>query len=319
MISKNQEAKRIDQPMQDRMDARTVLVSGASGLVGQALLHRLAGYGQVTSRLVRSAASEGEVRWDPRAGTIDESAIAAKAVVHLAGESIADGRWSKKKMEAIRESRVRGTKLLSESLARLVNPPSVLVAASAIGFYGDGGDGVLTEQSPAGSSFLAEVCEEWESATAAAEEAGIRVVQLRIGVVLASAGGALQKMLLPFRLGLGGRIGDGKQYMSWILLEDLVSVICKVMDDSQFAGPVNATAPHPVTNREFTRTLGKVLSRPTLAPMPAFAARVAFGRMADELLLASLRVTPKELLDKGFSFQEPGLEGALRAAIGSAR
>ena len=324
MINSTQPETTQEPPMQSTAGQSTagngtVLVSGASGLVGRALLERLAGRGQRTTRLVRAAASAGEVRWDPMGGTLDESAIAAQAVVHLAGENIADGRWSKRKMEAIRASRVQGTRLLAESLARLEQPPAVLVSASAIGFYGDGGPEVLTERSPAGSSFLAQVCEEWEQATAAAQEAGIRTVHLRIGVVLARDGGALHKMLLPFKLGLGGRIGDGKQFMSWILLDDLVSVICTVMDDERFAGPVNATAPQPVDNREFTRTLGRVLHRPTIAPMPAFAARAAFGRMADELLLASLRVYPQELVDKGFAFKEPQLEGALSAALGAKR
>ncbi|MFT5286198.1 MAG: hypothetical protein ACI8TQ_002366 [Planctomycetota bacterium] len=319
MINRTQQKKRPELEMQNTQQNDTVLVSGAGGLVGQALLKRLTGQGQATNKLVRSVPSNGEVLWNPQAGTIDESAIAAKGVVHLAGENIADGRWSQKKMAAIRSSRVEGTKLLSESLARLATPPSVLVTASAIGFYGEGGDKLLTEQSPVGSSFLAEVCDEWEKATQAARDAGIRVVQLRIGVVLARDGGALQKMLLPFKLGLGGRIGDGKQYMSWVLLDDLVSIICKVLDDDRFEGPVNATAPHPITNTEYTKTLGKVLRRATIAPMPAFAARLAFGKMADELLLASLRVHPKELLDKGFVFEEPLLEGALRAALGEAR
>ncbi len=316
MIQDKQIAGRTKQPMQSRNRTGTVLVSGASGLVGQALAKRLAQRGQRTSRLVRSVPANDEIAWDPEGGTIDESSILAESVVHLAGESIAEGRWSKAKMEAIRSSRVRGTRLLCEGLARLPNPPAVLVSASAIGFYGEGGNNILTERSPVGSSFLADVCEQWEQATRPAEEAGIRVVNLRIGVVLAKDGGALNKMLLPFQLGLGGRIGDGEQFMSWILLEDLVSVICMAMDDEQLTGPVNATSPFPVSNLEFTKTLGKVLRRPTIAPMPGFAARAAFGRMAEELLLASLRVQPGELLDKGFVFKEPQLEGALRAALG---
>ena len=309
----------IERPTGSVDDAGTVLVSGSNGLVGRAVLERLARRGQRTTRLVRSNASKGEVLWDPMGGTIDEPLIAAQAVVHLAGENIASGRWSSSKMESIRASRVRGTRLLAESLARLGTPPAVLVSASAIGFYGDGGEEVLTEQSPMGSGFLAEVCGEWERATEAAEEAGIRVVHLRIGVVLARGGGALRKMLLPFKLGLGGRIGDGKQFMSWIYLDDLVSVICKALDDRRLAGPVNATAPHPVTNREFTQTLGKLLRRPTIATVPGFAARAILGRMADELLLASHRVHPKALLEGGFVFEKPKLEGALRAALGGQR
>jgi len=293
----------------------SVLVSGASGLVGQALLAALAGRGLSTSKLVRKPASKGEVFWDPTSRELDESALSADAVVHLAGENIAGGRWTKAKMAAIRDSRVQGTKLLCESLARMKAPPSVLVCASAIGFYGEGGDSVLTEDSPSGDSFLAEVCKEWEQATEAAEQAGIRVVHIRIGVVLDADGGALQKMLLPFKLGLGGKIGDGQQYMSWVLLQDLVSIIGAAIDNPKLSGAVNATAPQPVTNLEFTKTLGRVLGRPTIAPMPAFAAKLAFGRMAEELLLASLRVTPNKLLEHEFPFREPKLEGALRAAL----
>ena len=293
----------------------TVLVSGSTGLVGQALVRRLASRGQATQRLVRSAPSQGQLLWDPAGGAIDASSIAADAVVHLAGENIAAGRWTAAKMEAIRESRVQGTRLLAETLAQLPKPPSVLVSASAIGYYGDGGDELLTECSPAGAGFLPEVCQAWEDATAPAREAGIRVVNLRIGVVLAKSGGALQKMLLPFKLGAGGRIGNGKQFMSWILLDDLVSAICAVLDDESFAGPVNATAPHPVTNSEFTEALGKLLHRPTFATMPAFAARIALGKMADDLLLASLRVSPRELLERGFEFSQPRIDGALQAAL----
>jgi hypothetical protein len=308
----------IERPAQPTTGTRSVLVTGSSGLVGQALMERLARRGQKTQRLVRSAGTEG-VLWDPQNGTLDSASIAANAVVHLAGESIADGRWSAKKMEAIRSSRVRGTRLLAESLARLEQPPKVLVSASAIGFYGEGGDRVLTEGTAAGTSFLSEVCEQWERATEPARAAGIRVVNLRIGVVLSADGGALQKMLLPFKLGLGGRIGDGKQFMSWILLDDLVSVICRALDDERLAGPVNATAPNPVSNEEFTKTLGRILRRPTIAPMPAFAARAAFGKLANELLLASLRVQPRKLLERGFAFEQPQLEGALRAALSVAR
>jgi len=296
-------------------EVRSVLVSGSSGLVGQELMRALAKRKKKTARLVRSTAAEGDVFWNPMEGVLDESALCADAVVHLAGENIAEGRWSEAKMAAIRESRVRGTRLLSESLARMKTPPKVLVSASAIGFYGEGGQDVLTEDSRAGTSFLSEVCQEWERATEAAESAGIRVVHLRIGVILDGQGGALAKMLLPFKLGLGGKIGGGEQYMSWILLEDLISIICRAIDDEALRGAVNATAPQPVTNLEFTKTLGRVLGRPTIAPMPAFAAKLALGRMAEELLLASLRVTPNKLMENEFVFSEPTLEGALRAAL----
>ena len=300
----------------------TVLMSGSTGLVGRSLLERLSGLGRPAVPLARGRASEGEVLWDPAVGAIDSASLAssgARAVVHLAGENIADGRWTAAKMDAIRTSRVRGTGLPAESLARLECPPAVLVSASAIGFYGDRGDEVLTESSAPGSGFLADVCREWEQATEPAHEAGIRVVNLRIGVVLARQGGALARMLLPFRLGLGGRLGRGDQYMSWITLEDLVSTIIRALEDERLTGPVNATAPHPVTNRDFTGALGQALRRPTIAPLPAFAARAAFGRMADELLLASMRVVPERLLERDFHFEHPRLEGALCSVLGGSR
>ncbi|MFT5461580.1 MAG: hypothetical protein ACI8QS_000450 [Planctomycetota bacterium] len=300
---------------QDKGDYRTVLVSGSSGLVGQALLRRLEGLDQPIAKLVRSKPSPGRILWDPMGEALDPALIKARAVVHLAGENIADGRWTKSKMKAIRDSRAKGTRVLAESLSRMENPPAVLVSASAIGFYGDGGEAVLTESSCMGSGFLPEVCQEWERATDVARDAGIRVVNLRIGVVLARDGGALKKMLLPFKLGLGGRIGNGRQYMSWILLDDLVSVICEAIDNPELSGPVNATAPSPVRNSQFTKSLGKVLHRPTIAPMPGFAARAVFGRMADDLLLSSLRVYPEKLMEAGFQFKQPRLEGALREVL----
>ena len=300
----------------------TVLVSGSTGMVGRTLLGRLSGLGRPTMALARGRASKGEVLWDPAGNTIDSASLAssgARAVVHLAGENIAEGRWTAAKMDAIRTSRVRGTRLLAESLAGLESPPEVLVSASAIGFYGDSGDERLTESSAAGTGFLAEVCREWEQATEPARAAGIRVVNLRIGVVLSRDGGALAKMLLPFKLGLGGRLGSGDQFMSWITLDDLVSVICRALEDERLVGPVNATAPEPVSNRDYTRTLGRVLRRPTIAAMPAFAARAVFGRMADELLLGSQRVVPEKLLGTDFEFEHPRLEDALRDVLGASR
>lgn len=297
---------------------KSVLISGASGLVGRALCSELERRGQTATRLVRKTPASNEVAWDPAAGTIDAASIEADAVVHLAGENIAEGRWTRSKMAAIRESRVRGTRLLAESLAALETPPKALVSASAVGFYGDRGNEVMTESSTPGSGFLADVCREWERATEPAELAGIRVVHLRIGVVLSREGGALKKMLLPFQLGAGGRLGSGKQYMSWILLDDLVGAVCRAVDDDTLSGAVNATAPEPVTNAEYTRALGRVLGRPTFAAMPAFAARLALGKMADELLLASIRVEP-EVLDRiGFEFRAPDVETALRIALGKA-
>jgi hypothetical protein len=237
------------------------------------------------------------------------------ATVHLAGENIAARRWTPAQKAKIRESRVGGTRLLAETLAKLRKPPRTLVCASAIGFYGDRSDQRLNEDSPPGTGFLADTCREWEAAARPAVEQGIRVVHLRTGLVLASQGGALAKMLPPFRLGIAGIIGSGRQYMSWISLGDLVAVISYALSNETQRGPVNAVAPNPVTNYEFTKTLGRVLRRPTLFPMPAFAARLAFGEMADGLLLASTRVEPKRLLDCGFRFRFPELEAALVQAV----
>lgn len=296
-----------------------VLVSGSTGLIGSALVSFLASGGHEVTRLVRSTPKPGvgEVHWDPVTGGVDATGLAGlDAVVHLAGENIAAGRWTVVKKSKIRTSRVRGTRLLSESLARLDQPPKVMVCASAIGYYGDRGGEVLREESPPGSGFLAEVCREWEAAAAPAAQRGIRVVNLRIGVVLSPAGGALGKMLFPFRLGFGGIIGTGKQYMSWIALDDLVAVIAHALTTEVLQGPVNAVAPNPVINLEFTRTLGRVLARPTLFPMPTFAVRLVFGEMGDELLLASTRVQPTRLLASGYEFRYPQLEGALRHMLG---
>ncbi len=299
-----------------------VLVTGSSGLVGSALVSFLEASGHHITRLVRSQPRPGktEVFWDPDARRLDSSALEGlDAVVHLAGENIA-GRWTARKKARIRESRINGTYLLAESLAGLARPPAVLVAASAIGYYGDRGDTVLKEESSPGEGFLAGVCRDWEAAAKPAVQKGIRVVHLRIGLVLSRAGGALARMLPPFKLGLGGKIGSGKQYLSWIAIDDLVRVIAHVLGKeglapyrtgTGLAGAVNAVAPNPVTNLEFTRTLGRVLHRPTIFPMPAFAARLAIGEMGQELLLASQRVEPARLLASGYSFLFPVLEGAL--------
>ncbi len=295
--------------------AAKVFVTGATGLVGKALMRRLEERNQPANRLVRNRPGMGDVVWDPANGKLDARDIAGDAVVHLAGESIAEGRWTKAKMDAIRSSRVEGTRLLCESLASLPSPPAVLVCASAIGYYGDRGEELLTEDSKAGDGFLPDVCEEWERATQPARDAGIRVVNLRIGVVLAREGGALGKMLTPFRMGVGGKIGSGTQWMSWVSLTDLVSIICKALDDPSLEGPVNAVAPQAVTNLEFTKALGKALRRPTIAPLPAFAARLALGKMADALLLASIRVTPEKLLEAGFQFAHPTIDEGIAGAL----
>ena len=296
-----------------------VLVSGSTGLVGSALCTALTSGGHEIARLVRQSprSRQPEISWDPAKGTIDATKLEGfDAVVHLAGESIAAGRWTDEQKARIRDSRIQGTRLLCETLATLKNKPKVLVCASAVGYYGDRGDEVVDESSPAGANmFLVDVCQEWEAATEPARTAGIRVVNLRFGVVLSPNGGALAKMLLPFKLGAGGVVGTGKQYMSWIALDDAVGSIQHCLTTDSLTGPVNAVAPQAVTNYEFTKTLGKVLVRPTILPMPAFAARLALGQMADELLLASTRVRPTKLLESKYPFHYPQLEGALRHVL----
>jgi uncharacterized protein (TIGR01777 family) len=295
-----------------------VVVSGSTGLVGSALCRALASNGHVVTKLVRDdPGAKPDVFWDPANGKIDAAKLeAVDGVVHLAGENIASGRWSEKQKARIRDSRVQGTRLLCDALAKLNAKPRVLVCASAVGYYGDRRDELLDENSPAGANmFLVEVCKEWEASTASARAAGIRVVNTRFGVVLSRDGGALAKMLTPFKLGVGGVIGDGKQYLSWVALDDTVGAIEHCLSVQSLAGPVNVVAPQPVTNREFTKTLGKVLRRPTIFPMPASAARLALGQMADELLLASARVRPTKLLESNYTFRYPQLEGALRHVL----
>jgi len=239
------------------------------------------------------------------------------AVIHLAGESIAEGRWNEEKKKRIRESRVKGTKLLGDALANVSRPPKSLIGASAIGYYGNRGDEILTETSAPGDGFLADVCVEWEKATQLATEKGIRVVNTRFGIILSPEGGALAKMLTPFRMGVGGKIGTGKQWMSWIALDDVVEGVMYALTNESLRGPVNFVAPNPVTNAEFTKTLGRVLSRPTFFPVPAFAARVAFGEMADALLLSSQRVAPTRLKAGGYQFSYSELRSALSHLLAS--
>lgn len=296
-----------------------ILVTGSSGLVGSALCASLESDGHRVARLVRSGASadQGRFLWDPAGGSMDDAALGGRdAVVHLAGENIA-GRWTAAKKARIRDSRLRGTSTLAEHLARCNDRPATLVCASAIGYYGERGEEPLTEDSPPGSGFLSDVCREWEASAAAAVVCGMRVVHLRFGVILSPAGGALAQMLLPFRLGLGGKVGSGRQTMSWVSLEDAVHIIRHALDTRDLTGPVNAVAPNPVTNLEFTRALGRALSRPTLFPMPAFAARLAFGEMADALLLASTRVLPEKLRTSHYSFRHREIEPTLRALLGN--
>jgi hypothetical protein len=295
-----------------------VVVSGSRGLVGSALVPFLTTGGHRVTRLVRGmAAGPDETVWNPARGPVDASRLdGVDAVVHLAGENIAAGRWTPVRKAEIRRSRVDGTRNLCEVLARLPRPPKVLVSASAVGLYGDRGAEILTEESAPGTGFLTDVCREWEAATQPASRAGIRVVNLRFGMVLSPSGGALQKLLLPFRLGMGGRIGDGRQFTSWIALDDAVGAIHHALCEESVRGPVNAVAPGPVSNAEFTRTLARVLRRPTLLPVPAFAARLAFGEMADALLLAGARVMPVRLQESGYRFRFPDLESALRHLLG---
>ena len=295
-----------------------ILLTGSSGLIGHAVLTFLTADGHKVVRLTRpqTPARGRHILWDPSAGTIEADDLEDfDAVVHLAGESIV-GRWTAEKKARILESRVKGTRLLCESLAHLRDRPIVLVSASAIGYYGDRGDQVLDEESSAGSLFLSEVARAWEAATEPAARHGIRVVNLRIGFVLSKAGGGLATMLLPFKWGIGGRVGSGRQYLSWIAIDDVVGAISHAILSDSLRGPVNAVAPHPVTNREFTKTLGRVLWRPTIFPLPAFAARMVMGEMADNLLLASTRVEPARLLASGYEFQFPELKGALRHVLG---
>jgi uncharacterized protein (TIGR01777 family) len=283
-----------------------IAVTGSSGLVGSALIPMLAGAGHQVIQLKRPA------DWDPRRGAIDSSKLEGTgAVVHLAGESIASGRWSDSRKKEILDSRVAGTRLIAEAISRMAVPPRVLISASAVGYYGDRGAEVLKEQSGPGTGFLADVCRQWEAATDAADRKGIRVVHLRTGLVLSRTGGAMSRMLLPFKLGVGGKIGSGNQYWSWITLDDVCGSIAHLLQAGGIQGPVNIVSPSPVTNLEFTKTLGRVLSRPTVFPLPAFAARLALGEMADGLLLASTRVVPAKLAAAGFAFRHADLEPAL--------
>ena len=295
-----------------------ILVTGSTGLIGSALVSFLTTGGHEVTRLVRSKSRRAidgipVLVWDPGSGKLDPAALEGlDGVIHLAGESIAAARWTPAQKSRIVESRVKSTFLLAETLAKLSYPPKVLICSSAIGYYGNRGDEQLNEDSFSGSDFLSRVCREWEMATSPASKKGIRVVHIRTGIVLSPAGGALAKMLTPFRIGVGGVIGNGQQYMSWIALDDVVGTYHHALLNETLRGPVNAVSPSPVTNRVFTKTLGKVLRRPTIFPLPAFAARLGFGEMADALLLSSARVVPRKLLSSGYQFRFLDLEKALR-------
>jgi uncharacterized protein len=293
-----------------------VLISGATGLIGSAVIPELEAKGHTVRRLTRHPRQEGDIRWDLDAGTIDGDLSGIDAVVHLAGESIAEGRWTEEKKRRILESRQKGTRLLAERVAELSEPPSVMVSVSATGYYGDRGNELLTEESESGDLFLSEVCREWEAAADPAREAGVRVVHPRFGIVLTTEGGALGTTLPIFKLGGGGKIGSGRQYWSWVSFDDVIAAILYLMDNEGISGPINVVTPDPPTNAEYTRVLGKVLNRPTFFTVPAPAARVMLGGIADELLLASARVEPVRLQQTGYSFRHPELEATLRYLLG---
>ena len=294
-------------------------VTGSHGLIGSALVVELTRRSHEVTRLVRSRPGPGEAAWDPAKGTIEADKLEGHdAVVHLAGVGIGDHRWTDEHKRAVLDSRVLGTGLLARTLAGLSSPPRVLLSGSAVGFYGyQGGDEVMTEASPRGGGFLAGVVDAWEQAAAPAEQAGIRVVRLRSGVVLTGKGGALKKQLLPFKLGVGGRLGAGRQWLSWISLEDEVGAIIHLLTAEDARGPVNVTSPEPVTNAVFTATLARVLKRPAFTPVPTLALHALFGReMTEEMLFGGQRVLPTALQASGFTFVHPQLEEALRQTLG---
>ena len=298
---------------------KTVAITGCSGLVGSNLKHLLTTGGHHVIPLVRDRkkVQAGDVYWNPNTGEIDADGLeGADAVVHLAGASIAGGRWTEPRMKLILDSRVKGTDLIARTLAGMKSGPRVLVSASAVGFYGNRGDERLDETSGPGKGFLATVTREWEAATRPAEKAGIRVVHLRAGVAISPAGGALGQMLLPFKMGVGGRLGSGRQYFPWVDLDDLVAMYIHAVMDDGLSGPVNGTAPNPVTNATFSSALGRVLGRPTVVPVPSLAVKVAFGQLGEEALLWGQRVLPTKLAAAGFPFFFEGVEDSLRFQLG---
>lgn len=296
-----------------------VLISGSSGFIGSALADCLTSSGHRVIRLVRHEVSPGQdaVAWEPKGGRIDGTALEGiEGVIHLAGEGIGDHRWTERHKARVLNSRVAGTHLLAETLANLATPPKVMISASGVHYYGDRGDEELSEDSTPGAGFLAGVVEQWETSSKPAAEAGIRVVNTRQGVVLSPKGGAFKRQLLPFKLGLGGKLASGQQYFSWITLEDYLSVIQFLLEHDELSGPVNVTAPSPVTNAEFTRALGAALGRPAVLRIPGFVLKLMFSaEMAEEMLLMGQRVLPARLLDSGFEFGDPLLEPALRRLV----
>jgi uncharacterized protein (TIGR01777 family) len=295
-----------------------VLISGASGLVGSALTDALRSAGHTVNRLVRpgGAGAPGDIGWNPITGKMELGGLEGlDGIVHLAGASIAEGRWTESRKQVLRASRVDATRNLVSSLLQLARPPKVLVTASAVGYYGDRGDEQLTEACAPGHDFLAQLARDWEAEALRAGQKGIRTVLLRFGVILSARGGALPRMLLPFKMGVGGKLGSGKQWMSWLTLAEAVGFARHALENGRLTGAVNAVAPSPVRNSEFTKVLGKVLRRPTLFPAPAFALKLALGEMAEALLLSSQRVVPARLQEQGYCFQHPTLEAALRAVL----
>jgi hypothetical protein len=303
---------------------RTIVITGATGMLGHALIPLLTTQGHKVRRITRGRATGDDIPWDPAAGRLDAAALeGVDAVIHLAGESIAGGRWTEERKRKILDSRIQGTTLLAETIARLRPPPAVLISASAVGIYGNRGDEILNESAGVrtgpGTFFVEQVAHAWEASTEPAERAGIRVVRPRIGIVLTAAGGALPPMMLPIQLGVGGRMGTGRQYLSWIAIDDVVGALYHLLLTDSLKGPVNLTAPSPATNAQFTDTLARVLRRPAWFPVPEAAVRLLVGQMADELLLSSARVVPERLLDSGYRFRFPDLEGALRHVLGRGR
>ena len=289
-----------------------ILLTGSTGLIGKALSRHLKTKGHNIYPLYRNPSTAKAHYWNPEEDQIHlDDQIKLHAVIHLAGENIADSRWSQKKKDSILNSRVHGTRLLAETISQLKHKPSLLISGSAIGYYGDTGDNIVDENSARGEGFLSDVAAQWEAATQAAEDADIRTIHLRTGIVLSPEGGVLQKMLSPFRMGLGGVVGNGQQYMSWISINDVVQIIDHMLNDEQLSGPYNLVAPKPVTNYTFTKTLGTVLHRPTVSPLPAFMARMIFGEMADALLLSSSRVAATRLKTPGYIFIDNELKETL--------
>ena len=296
-----------------------ILISGASGLVGQALARKLQEDGHTIARLVRPGggkSSPGDIFWDPMAATVDAPAMEGfDAVIHLSGAGIAEARWNPERKAVLRSSRIDSTRVLVDTLSGLKQKPRIFLCASATGYYGNRGDELLTESSEGGTDFLALLARDWEAEARRAELAGIRTVRLRFGMILSAKGGALPRILTPFKYGIGGRLGSGNQWMSWIALEDVVEIVCSAIPNVEFSGPLNVVAPNPVRNSEFTRIVAAALHRPAIFSAPAFALRIALGQMADPLLLSSQRAIPERLTAIGYKFRFADLDAALRSVL----